>query len=196
MTKKNIQKVILIVAVFVMILGAAIFVVLNKTHHQGNDSGKPGFTGITLPENIPPEKIVLTVKGKIRKATPALFDLKTIRSFQPVTFTTFDPWDQQEQTYQGVPIIDVLEFLEMDESAEDIEVVAKNEYTIVINIKDLRRYNHIFSYAMNDKLYKEYEGSQNKGPLAIAIDFSGNSDIDIEIYKHQLVWLVDTVTVR
>jgi hypothetical protein len=191
LTKKS---TLIILSVFILIIGVLLIVLWYVPSRQDGPSATTSH--ITLPPNLAPEDVVLTVKGKIRKANPALFDLTTIQAFQPITFTIFDPWDKQEQTYEGIPIIDILQFLEMENSAETIEVVARNGYEIVIRIDDLKRYTYIFSYAMNGKLYNEYTDSQNKGPLAIAIDFSSNAEIDVEIYKHQFVWFVETVTVR
>jgi hypothetical protein len=190
------KSTLIILSVFILTIGVLLIVLWYVPSRQEGPSVTTSFAHITLPSNPAPEHVVLTVNGKIRKANPALFDLTTIQAFQPITFTIFDPWDKQEQTYEGTPVIDILQFLEMENSAETIEVVARNGYEITINVDDLKQYTYIFSYAMNGKLYNEYTGSQNKGPLAIAIDFSRNAEIDIEIYKHQLVWFVETVTVR
>jgi hypothetical protein len=190
------KKTIKIATFIILIATCALFLFIYYKSSRENHKIESKYSGISLPDNLSQAEVVLKVYGKIGKAVPALFDLKTMQSFSADTFEIYDPWDKERQEYKGPRIIDILEFLELDDAAKEIEVVARNNYKIVIHIDDLKRYGHIFSYSMNGKLYSEYEGKKNKGPLAIAIDFEGHPEMDMEIYKHQLVWLVETVTVK
>ena len=138
---------------------------------------------------------VLTISGKIEGGKAVGMTLSDIRALPPVTIATFDPWDRRERTYVGPRILDILKKVGYAPTAQRIRIHASNDYEIPILIKDLKRLGHILSYEMDGKPYAEYEQPGNKGELAVAIDF-GKSDVDMEIYKHQLVWWVDAIVVE
>lgn len=165
----------------------------SRTDAEGR---KTAEKNIVLPEDPNPEDVVLTVEGLIHGPTPARFDLATIKKFKPVSFTNFDPWDKKDRKYTGVDIMDILEFLGLDDSARFIDIKAANGYSVSVDIHDMRSDCHIFSYAMDGREYAAYAGKENKGPLAVAIDFTAHPDLSVDVYKHQLVWFVQTVTVK
>ena len=140
------------------------------------------------------EKVVVTITGKTANGKPVGLTLSDIRALPVSTFTTFDPWDRTTRTYVGARILDVLGKVGWDRSARRIIVHAANDYEIPILIDDLKRVGHILSYEMDGKPYAAYRSPANKGDLAVAIDFTVPG-IDMEIYKHQLVWWVDAIVV-
>ena len=160
-------------------------------------SGKSSdFDVIKLPQNINSESADLTVKGLVKTAKPAYLDMETIRALPQRTFTTYDPWDKKTQKYTGVEIYDLLNYLRLEKSATYIEVIAANDYRIPIMIEDLEKYDYILSYMVNGTLYPENKAYKRKGSLAVAINFDGNKDLDIEVYKHQLAWQVVMIIVK
>ncbi|MBT4290655.1 MAG: hypothetical protein HOD92_25290 [Deltaproteobacteria bacterium] len=178
-----------------LLIFICVTVFLNVILFAGNER-ESDLVHINLPENLGPEKIILKVEGKINKANPAYFDLETIKKFPAVSFKSFDPWDKKKRIYEGVRIIDLITFLKIDNSVTRIEVIAKNNYKAVISVKDLRKFNHILSYKMDDQYYNKLSGKENKGPLSVAINFDAQADIDIDIYKHQVVWWVSRIIVK
>ncbi len=140
------------------------------------------------------EKVVVTITGKTANGVPVGLTLSDVRALPASTFTTFDPWDRIKRTYVGPRILDVLSKAGWDPAARRIIVHASNDYEIPILIDDLERIGHILSYEMDGKPYAAYRPPANKGNLAVAIDFS-SSGIDMEIYKHQLVWWVDAIVI-
>ncbi len=158
--------------------------------------GEETFKNIVLPQELEKEEIAFTVKGKIGKTKIASFDLKTLERFPKMSFTTWDPWDAMKREYEGVLLSDILRFLKIDSSATRIEIYARNDYKTIIGVEDLPRVGYLLAYKMDGKYFKEWEGKSNKGPIAIAIDFDSHKDIDINIYKENLVWWVDIVNVE
>ena len=138
----------------------------------------------------------LIIEGKINTPNPAFFDLATLKKIPPHSFEVINRWTGAKEKYTGVAIIDLLNILGLDGTASSIEVLAANEYRISITLKDLRRYEYILSYKLNDIMYSEHQPKYNKGPLAIAINFDKHPEIDREIYKHHLVWFVSTIVVN
>ena len=79
---------------------------------------------ITRSGNIEPDKIDLTVKGKINKLNPAYFDLSSLMVLKPHSFKHKSHWTGKVKEYTGVSFIRLLEVLGLDESATYVEVVA------------------------------------------------------------------------
>lgn len=86
------------------------------------------------------------VKGKINKANLTYFDLQIIMNFQPVTFEIKNTWKNSIEKYTGSALRDVLQFLEVDESATALDVIASNDYRMLITMEDELKYEYILSY--------------------------------------------------
>jgi len=151
---------------------------------------------ITRSGNIEPDKIDLTVKGKINKLNPAYFDLSSLMVLKPHSFKHKSHWTGKVKEYTGVSFIRLLEVLGLDESATYVEVVASNNYKISIKISDLKKYDYLLAYKLDNKLYSAHDPKDDKGPVSIAINFDKHPELDWEIYKHQLVWFVEAIYVR
>ncbi|HEC62422.1 MAG TPA: hypothetical protein ENI27_09275 [bacterium] len=155
-----------------------------------------GFEKVTFPNGLTAENADLSIEGKTGRNGPVYLDLKTVMAMPVTSFETHDPWDEKRQKYTGVSLIDLLEFVGIDDSAESVEVIAANDYEVSIRLADLRRYQYLLAYMIDDVLLVESENLEKKGKLMVEINFSGNEEIDIDIYKNQLVWQVKTVIVR
>jgi len=145
---------------------------------------------------IAPDKVELTVKGKINKLSPARFDLDTLMKLKSAYFETTNHWTGQKEKFTGVSFISLLQFLGLDASASNVEVIATNSYRITIKISDLKKYDYLLSYKLNDKLYSEHDPKNDKGPIAVAINFDRHPELNREVYKHHLVWFVETIIVQ
>lgn len=190
MSKGHYSKLILIL--FIFVLTASVVFVGWKPK-----SGKLSeFEAVKLPQYINAENADLTIKGLVKAANPAYLNLETIMDMPQRTFTTYDPWDKKTQQYTGVEIYDLLKYLGLEKSATYIEIIAANDYRIPIKVEDLEKYDYILSYKVNGTLYSEVEAYKKKGSLAVAINFDGNKNMEIEVYKHQLVWQVIMIIVK
>ena len=146
-------------------------------------------------ESAKPAGTVLAISGALEGPSPVFLDMAAIRKLPAITFETFDPWDKKNRAYKGPRLADVLALAGIKASAKRVEVIASNDYRIPIRLTDLDRIGHILSYEMDGKPYAQYEGSENKGAIAVAIDFSGG-DVEMEIYKHHLAWMVVDIVVE
>jgi hypothetical protein len=179
----------------VIILLITISVVM-LTHGGDVRAEEKAFGDIVLPQGLTEKDVVLIVEGKIGNGIKAQFDMETIEKFPKVSFKTWDPWDSQERRYEGARLVDVLRFLKMESSAKQVVVHASNDYQAVLSVEDLDRIGYILAYRMDGKYFSELGDKNNKGPLAIAVDFNSNKSIEIEIYKQNLVWWIDVIRVR
>ncbi len=153
-------------------------------------------TIIAKSKTIEPDRIELTVKGRINRLKTVYFDLDTLMQLKPHSFKYKSHWTGKIKEYTGVSFISLLELLGLDKSASSVEVIASNNYKILIKISDLKRYDYLLAYKLNNKLYSDHDPKDNKGPISIAINFDKHSELDWEIYKHQLVWFVETIIVK
>lgn len=154
--------------------------------------GCPATAAESNAKTLPPT--ILTIKGNTSSDQPVFLDMAAIRNLPSVTFTTFDPWENRNRTYKGPLISDVLALAGIKPSAEYIEILATNDYSIPVRLVDLDRFGHILSYEMDGKNYAKYDGSENKGNLAVAIDFTDKKS-EVAVFKAQLVWWVDTIVI-
>jgi hypothetical protein len=153
------------------------------------------FSAVTLPQNISPEEAVLTVSGKIKNG-PVYLDMETVMRMPQISFIIDDPWDKKRQEYSGVPLYAFLRFLGMEEDAEYIELSAANGYKVSVKARDLQRYEYILAYKIDGTLLTESEEYTSKGNVIVALNFEKDEDIDVEIYKSQLVWQLEAIRVR
>ena len=139
----------------------------------------------------------LVVRGKVGREGIVILDLQTIMSFPPTTFRTIDPWDkeQKEHSFTGVLLKDLLARLGIRDDAKVLVLTAKNNYTIPVERKDYEEHGSIIAWMMDGKLLATDPALRKRGPLAVAIDFAGNKDLPVEIYKHQLIWQLADILV-
>ncbi len=151
---------------------------------------------VALSKLLTQESADLTVTGKIISNEPIFFSLETFMKLPFKTIETTNYWTKEKEKFTGVGFFDLLNFIGLEETTSKVEIVAANNYTITIRLSDLERYEYILSYELDGKLYNDLPPERNKGPIAIAINFDKHPELDREIYKHQLVWFVDTLIVR
>lgn len=153
-------------------------------------------TVIAKSKTIGLDNVALTVKGRIKNVNPVYFELDTFMRLKPEIFETTNHWTDKKEKFTGVEFIYLLKFLGIDDPASIVEVIASNNYRISIKINDLKQYGYLLSYKLNDKIYSEHKPKDDKGPIAVAINFDKYPELDREIYKHQLVWFVETIIVK
>lgn len=141
-------------------------------------------------------EVDLTINGKLEGDAVRTFSLKTILQLPAVTFEVTHPVSGKKNTYTGVSLSELLTHLGVSSDAEYVVIEAANNYKAAVKINDIQRYDYLLSYKKNEKLYDELPPEQNRGPLAIAINFDKHPELEYDIYKHQLVWFVESLTVK
>lgn len=182
-----------------MVLALAVLIILPQATVADGGAGAESLSIKQLAElsaKLDPESADLVVKGKLANLNPALFDLATLKQLPATSFITTNHWTGAKEKYTGVAFIDLLMLLGLEASATSVEVLAINDYRINIRISDLKKYEYVLSYALDDKDYAEHEPAKNKGPIAVAINFDKHPELDRDIYKHQLVWFVNAIIVE
>ena len=155
----------------------------------------PAFAAVALPGGTV-ENAVLFVSGLPGPETETALDLATLLRFPRTTFRAPDPWDGKIHEFSGVLLYPLLRRLGMKADASSIEVSAKNDYRVTVRVSDLAAVGHLLAYNMDGAFMSDKPELLKRGQLAIAINFPANKNIDIEVYKNQLVWQVNRIGIR
>lgn len=139
---------------------------------------------------------VLIVDGKLKENNLIKFDMDSLLQLPAVTFGVSHPRSGNKNQYTGILLDEFLDNLGLASEAEYVIIKASNDYKAAVKIEDINRYEYLLSYKKNGKLYEQLPADQNRGPLAIVINFDKHSKLDYDIYKHQLVWFVESITVK
>jgi hypothetical protein len=157
--------------------------------------GSADFAAVQIPSDVPAEQIVLRITGSVAGGSISL-DLATVQAFPQVTFTSVDPWVGASHEFSGVLLLPLLQRLGMAASATVVEVLAANAYKAAIRVPDMKDHPYLLVYRMDGKLMRDTPEMKKRGTLMIAIDFDARKDLDVEVYKHHLVWQVVAIEVR
>ncbi len=141
-------------------------------------------------------KTLLTIKGNFKSGNTLEFTMDELMRLPQTEFKVTSRRTHKQDVYQGVSLTDLLDRTTTVNTVSVVEVVAENDYHALIKIEDIKRYEYLLSYKKNGLFYWELELSENKGPLAIAINFDKYPEMDWEIYKHQLVWFVKEMIIK
>lgn len=160
----------------------------------GMESEK-GFADFSPPASPASGRADLVISGDGIDG-PLYLDLEFLMSLPAESFSSPDPWDGVEHSYTGVSIARLLYSCGMSPDAVRVTVSAANGYSAPITPDDLRRYGHILAYTMDGETFESAGSLTKRGKLIVAIDFSAHKDLDVDIYKHQLVWQVNRIEVE
>ena len=127
---------------------------------------------------------------------PLSLDLDFLMSLPAETFRCVDPWDGEEHSYTGVSLVRLLDSCGMSPDARRVDVLAANGYSAPVTTDDLRKYSYILAYEMDGETFEAAGSLAKRGKLIIALDFTDAEDLDVDVYKHQLVWQVNRIEVE
>lgn len=177
-----------LIVAFVAVLGAC-------------GGGADTATGFALPEGFdsdagPEGETALVLRDSSAIRGDVCLDLQTIMSLPSRTFTSHDPWLEEERSFTGVHLASLFDALDFGTAATDVVIHAFNGYEVVVPLATVREYDYLLCYQENGRLYEELPDAENKGPLAIGIDYSAMAAVDREVYKFHSVWWVDEIELR
>lgn len=180
---------------FSIVLIVMCICILVSCENEGSETVE-SIKNIPLPDTLSEETADLIVEGRINEGTPVLLDLSTVKKYPSMSFSGEDPWTNKEYTYTGVSLNALLKAFSVDQSASSVMVHAENDYSIGITLADIEQYTYILAYKIDNTFPAEEEAFTNRGTFFIAIDFSQHRTLDVEMYKHQLVWQVNRIVVE
>jgi hypothetical protein len=141
----------------------------------------------------PPEKIVLTVVGKLSKPSEQdkkTFTMAQLEQLPQVTFTTSTPWYPKPVTMTGPLLRTVLEAAGAHGSK--LTAVALDNYKVDIPFDDAAAQQVIVARLMDGKPM----AVRNRGPLFIIYPFDSSKELQAEKYYFRSAWQLSQLIVQ
>lgn len=179
---------------FMPVVSCLVFVILCiSVADRAKAATWDSLQSYTLEDSADP---VLTVEGKLLGNTTKKFSLNILTQLPAATSSVRHPVTGQRNQYTGIPLDAFLRHLGIAPEATYIIVRASNNYKSVVKLSDISRYDYLLSYKKNGQFYDQLPADEDRGPLAIVINFDKHPELDFDIYKHQQVWFVESMTVK
>jgi hypothetical protein len=150
-------------------------------------------TGVAASLEMPTEKPILTVSGKIgvtNKDGAAQFDRAMLESIGMVSFETTTPWFNGLVKFEGVPMDKLMQ--KVGASGQRVIVVALNDYSSELPIEDFAKYGVMLALKRNG----QYMPVSDKGPLFIIYPFDSNPELKNQKFYSRSVWQISRIEVK
>jgi hypothetical protein len=141
----------------------------------------------------PTEKPILTISGKITSVNEggtAQFDRAMLESLGMVTVETTSPWYTGPVKFEGIPLDKLMKYV--GATGDRVTVIALNDYSTEIPIKDFGEYNTIIALKRDG----EYMSVREKGPLFIIYPFDSKPELKSQTYYGRSAWQVAKIIVK
>jgi hypothetical protein len=141
----------------------------------------------------PTGKPILTISGKIsitNNGGTAQFDRPMLEAIGMTTVETTGPWYEGTAKFEGVNLDKLMKLV--GASGERVDVVALNDYSSEIPVKDFASYNVILAIKRNG----EYMPVRDKGPLFVIYPFDSNPELKNQTFYGRSVWQVSKIIVK
>jgi hypothetical protein len=155
-----------------------------------------GYAGLPASSEAEERGAALEVSGLAGGSGPVSVELEAIMAMPRTSFTCVDPWDGKDHEFAGTLLLPLLESLGLPRQVKSLEVTAWNAYRVFISEQDLRRHRYLLAYSLDGRIMRGQPELRKRGTLMIAIDFGASPDLDVDLYKAQLVWQVRKIVVR
>ncbi|MCG9781863.1 hypothetical protein L1D52_05805 [Vibrio brasiliensis] len=107
------------------------------------------------------------------------------------SFATSLPWFEGKKEFTGFTITDLLAHLGIDD-AFSVSFIALNDYAASSQIKDIKQYQPIVAYQIDNKNMKV----RNKGPYWLVFNLDQYPEIDNAVFHSQMVWQIDEILIH
>jgi hypothetical protein len=190
---------------FFLLTGAGIVLLVIFLTGCGGDASETGpiYTQLTeatlspgdpIPVPANADDIMLTVSGKIshpNQGDAIVMDRATIERLGEVEYTVDDPFLEQTVTYRGVLLGDLLKVWGVTTDAQQMHLVALNDYEVVVPIEDYELMPVLFAMQVNG----DYMPISTRGPAMLVYPYN-HFDLDHTLYNNYWIWQIKSVDVR
>lgn len=145
---------------------------------------------------IPPpqDEPILTISGKIganKLADTLQMDRATIERVGVVEYRVKDPFSGESVRYRGVLMRDLLELWQVDEDAQQVYLVALNDYAIEVPLSEFYQYPVLFALQA-DGVYMEPD-TQGPAMLVYPVD---QYTFDLAEVKRNWIWQIKSIALQ
>lgn len=111
------------------------------------------------------------------------FSLEELDALPQVEVVTANEFIDGKASFTG-PLARVVLKLTGDTNAEEVKLVAANEYNIVVPVEDFRDYDVILATRQDGELFSR----RDKGPIWMIYPMSSHSELRDSTYNARLIW--------
>jgi hypothetical protein len=143
----------------------------------------------------PTGEVILTVTGNIsakNNGDTLELDMATLEKFGLVTYDIDDPWTKTTVNYSGVLLSDFLKIIGASTAAENIHIVALDDYAVDLTITEVQKWPVLIAIQSNG----EYMTVAENGPTRIIFPFGRYSNIDVVLYQDLSIWNIKSIEVQ
>jgi hypothetical protein len=188
-----------VVKILVGVVGISLMAVLGAcgpaaaTQEVFNRVGEATLkAGDAIP--APNDEVVVTITGNIGTGNAGesiQMDMSAIESVGLVDLNVTDPFEGNKTTFRGVLMCDLLGVWGVPADATTLHMVALNDYSVDVPIKDLREYPVVFA-VMQDG---EYMPVTTRGPAMLVYPYD-NFEFDQSVYNNYWIWQIKSIEVQ
>lgn len=141
----------------------------------------------------PSNDVVVTLSGQLNNTNiedTLVFDMQTLESIGLVEYTVPDPWLSEEISYTGVLLTDLLAVADIEEGAQELFVVALDDYATKIPLSDIEEWPVILATRSNN----DYMDVANSGPTRIIFPYDKYPN-EVQA-RNMSVWNIKRIEIR
>ena len=136
------------------------------------------------PSNAQSEDPVFTVLSQSDSATAEIsFSLSELEAFPQVTVLTENEFVDGMTAFSG-PLARVVLKQTNDISAQEVKLIAANDYHIVVPVDDFRKYDVILATRQDGNLFSR----RDNGPVWLIYPMSEHRELRDSTYNARLIW--------
>jgi len=143
----------------------------------------------------PNGEVILTVTGNIsayNNGDTLELDMATLEKFGLVKYDIDDPWAKTTVNYTGILLSDFLKMVGASPSAENIHIVALDDYEVDITVTEAQKWPVLLATQSNG----QYMTMAENGPTRIIFPFGRYSDVDVVLYQDLSIWSIKNIEVQ
>lgn len=132
----------------------------------------------------------ITVAPETANDQPMVFNIAELEAMPQTSFKTSTIWTEGVQEFTGVALSEFLDAT--DATAEQIRIVALNDYAIEVPVSDAVADGPIIAYRLNG----EPMSVRDKGPFWLVYPFDAKAEYRSETIYSRSIWQIDRIEVH
>lgn len=132
---------------------------------------------------------ILSFSGPAAAAAVAL-SLEEIEAMGPASMTTTTPWHDVPTRFDGVLAASLVD--KLAPGAKILEMTALNDYRVVVEVSDLRRYSAMIVTRVGGEPMKV----RDRGPLWLLYPFDRYEEVRTPDYVARMIWQLKEIVAR
>lgn len=132
---------------------------------------------------------ILRISGPAASA-PVELTLEQVEAVGTATMTTSTPWNREPARFEGVLVSALVD--RFAPAAEMLEMTALNDYKVVLDVSDLRKYRAMLVSRIDGKPMRV----RDKGPLWLVYPYDEYAEVRTAEYVARMIWQLKEIVAK